>query len=101
MNDRGDRYCGGCGSLLESSRPPHDDRALEAGPAVPAAHAAGPAAAAGLAGLAGLTAASTATPELGELAELLRPLVPAPRDGHLPSSGITQDDLDRLFGGPP
>lgn len=78
INDRGDHYCGGCGCPLEGPRAPHDER----GPVVAG------------------TLGAAAAPDLGELAELLQPLAPAPRDNQLSATGITQDDLDRLFGGP-
>ncbi len=77
INERQDVYCGGCGSPLSHER--------AAGPS-PMANAErspdGPAL------------------ELQELAELLRPLAAPSPSGELPSSGITQHDLDRLFSGP-
>lgn len=88
VNERGDSYCGGCGSTLGGERAgerlvaPSGARAERGGGAGRAAVGGGPAG------------------ELGELAELLQPLAEAPRSGELPTSGITQDDLDRLFGGP-
>lgn len=75
VNERGDLYCGGCGSALAPAR----------APALPASRS---------------TATLTPVAEPNELAELLRPLAEPPRGGELPASGITQHDLDRLFGDP-
>lgn len=44
--------------------------------------------------------ASAAVPQrTDELSELFNPVVSSSPDDHLPSAGITQTDLDRLFRG--
>lgn len=75
VNDRGDLYCGGCGSQLEEVRAGVSDISRAGAVPAPVPH------------------------ELGELAELLQPISELPRGTELPSSGIKQEDLDRLFGG--
>lgn len=77
VNERGDRYCGGCGSALAQPR----------GTAAPEL------------ARTNLAALPAELANLDELAELLRPLAEPARNGELPASGITQSDLDRLFGG--
>lgn len=73
VNDRGDRFCGGCGSALQPmsvALARHEDSPRSA---LPPAHA-------------------------DELSELFMTSATAP-DEVLPAAGITQDDVDRLFGG--
>lgn len=77
VNDRQDVYCGGCGSPLAQERPPTPTSAASTRPPPAAPNA-----------------------ELSELTELLRPLAEPSRTRELPASGITQNDLDKLFGGP-
>jgi hypothetical protein len=74
VNDRGDLYCGGCGGRLEEVRTGGSDVARAVAVPAPVPH------------------------ELGELAELLQPISELPRETELPTSGIKQEDLDRLFG---
>jgi hypothetical protein len=86
VNDHEDRFCGGCGTVLATEhggvRPavvvaPY----LTAVPATPA------------------TRATPATPgPVDELAGLFSSQIAAPDAAELPSKGIAQDDLDRLFG---
>lgn len=92
VNDRGDRFCGGCGSELLEPAGRHTAAAPLLSP--PARSDAGrprttpPSPSAN-------TALATSH---DELAALLAPLAAKPSD-ELPSAGITQADLDRLFGG--
>lgn len=98
-NDHTDRYCGGCGQALRAG-----DHA--------AAHAAPPAAAAAprsarlsttLVPLPGAAphAAGVGVWDLDELAELFTP-APVPEEPpDLPEVGISQNDVDRLFGSVP
>ncbi|MDQ3366984.1 MAG: hypothetical protein M3680_16295 [Myxococcota bacterium] len=71
VNEGHDKFCGGCGSTL--------------GAAAPAAMA-----------MAAATVAALAPPS-DEMSELFAP-VAVTVDEALPSAGITQSDLDRLFG---
>ncbi len=78
INDTTDGYCGGCGNMLIS----HEARGVVADSS---------------------RAAVVATPapatHVDEMTELFHPVVSSNPDDHLPSAGITQSDLDRLFGG--
>lgn len=91
-NEPDDRFCGGCGEPLHSSRlrRPAAQPAVIVGPVprtVPT----------------GATAAVTgaAVWEASELAELFAPAAPAEQAPDLPEAGVSQDHLDKLFGGTP
>ena len=78
INDATDGYCGGCGNMLIS----HEGRGTVVDPSRVAVDSP-PAAAA----------------HVDEMTDLFHPVVSSNADDHLPSAGITQSDLDRLFGG--
>lgn len=112
INDRGDRFCGGCGlGLRDQLGRSASDSFTEPPPltnAAPTAAAPARSSAAGLPDLVGLPRAAKppAAPASAalltgqdELAALLAPLAAAKPADELPSAGITQADLDRLFGG--
>jgi hypothetical protein len=124
VNERGDRFCGGCGlGLLDpigvaAAEPREATAAAVGGPAAPAAAVApagaAPRAAARPAPVSFRAAAPAPPPPAApaaavapagaftghdELAALLAPLAAARPADELPSAGITQADLDRLFGG--
>lgn len=69
VNEALDRFCGGCGSTLGTGV-----RVAVVAPLV-----------------------SPAPEALGEMDELFTPVAVTPTES-LPSAGITQDDLDKLFG---
>jgi len=104
-NDRDDRFCGGCGGSMAAAgtRPvpgASPTSAAESGPAhravpthhaVQAAYAPQPAAP--------HAARTTQAWPVDELAGLFTPQVAPPSESQeLPTIGIAQDDLDRLFG---
>lgn len=102
VNERGDRFCGGCGSLLVELPAAGDAILRSAAPAMAATGAPGAGSGSG--------SGSGAKPARGhdagallrgdaELAALLAPLAVAPPKDELPQANITQEDLDRLFGG--
>ncbi|MCX5743460.1 MAG: zinc ribbon domain-containing protein [Proteobacteria bacterium] len=74
VNESTDRFCGGCGA------------GLVAGLSLPA----GPAA---------VAVVAVPAPARGELAELFATITP-PLAAPLPETGVSQDDLDRMFGVP-
>ena len=89
-NDRADRFCGGCGQGLRAA----------AGAERPAAERA----AAGMPSRAPAAAPPAVAPAPGpwdpsELAALFTPAAPVEEIPELPDSGISQNDVDRLFGG--
>ena len=82
VNEGHDRFCGGCGCTLDDRRAQADDRR----PADPLPRTAD----------ASAFAPAAVTPT-SEISELFAP-VAVTVDEVLPASGITQSDLDRLFG---
>ena len=86
-NERDDRFCGGCGAMLVASDGCHVKRttepraeAVQVGPTVTLAAVPAPA----------------QPPE--ELSGLFASPVVQAEDPKLPQTGVSQDDLDRLFG---
>jgi hypothetical protein len=94
VNEGHDKFCGGCGSSLDDrvqatapppiEQPPvrvrREIRPLSISFDMPSA-----------------SAPSTPAASMSESDELFAPVAVTPDDG-LPSAGITQSDLDRLFG---
>ncbi len=78
INDATDRYCGGCGNMLISHE--RQGAVMEAPQ--------------------GVVAAPSVPTHVDEMSALFDPVVSPDADDHLPAAGITQSDLDRLFGGP-
>lgn len=74
INDLTDQFCGGCGNMLVSHGVRVPTPALSIVPA------------------------GSAAPSADELNHLFSPVASESPDDHLPSAGITQADLDRLFG---
>ncbi len=72
-NDHDDRFCGGCGSVLIATEGCHVKR----GTAAPRVEVAAP---------------------RGELSELFAVASAPAETAQLPEIGVSQDDLDRLFG---
>lgn len=94
VNERGDHFCGGCGSLLvELPAAASQAAAIQASPP-PGTARPGPAARP-----ARRDEASALLRGDSELAALLAPLESAAPKDELPSANITQADLDKLFGG--
>lgn len=110
VNEGGDKFCGGCGSPLIAGMAAAAMEEMPAASAGPRSSAAGPASGLGGSGLPRAAAeggkaarkpddASALMRGDSELAALLAPAaVATPSDG-LPSTNITQADLDKLFGG--
>lgn len=94
VNERGDRFCGGCGSMLgELPAAASEAAAIRSSPPPGAAR---PGAAARPARR---DEASALLRGDAELAALLAPLHSAAPKDELPAANITQADLDKLFGG--
>lgn len=82
-NDAADRFCGGCGQGLRAHRARAEIAALPRS----AAQVTGPVASAG------------GVWDLNELAELFAPAPVVEETPDLPEVGISQSDVDKLFGG--
>jgi len=86
-NERDDRFCGGCGAMLVASDGCHVKRTeprsepVQVGPTITMVAA---------------PAAAAASPE--ELSGLFASPVVQIEESKLPKTGVSQDDLDRLFG---
>lgn len=80
INDATDRFCGGCGNhmVVHTQPPMYEPPPVQA---LPPTHSP--------------QLAATAS----ELTDLFTPVASSSPDDQLPSAGITQADLDRMFGG--
>ena len=93
-NAKDDRYCGGCGAMLVASEGVHVKHV--AMPEKPAMHTAPVATPAAPPPVAMKSAAHIPGDELNGL--FTAPATPVGNDVVLPETGVSQDDLDRLFG---
>jgi hypothetical protein len=91
-NEHVDRFCGGCGEALRAGE--HRDRPGFAGAA------AGAAVYAAVTGVAAAPGAGSSW-DSTELAALFAPAPAAVDNPELPDAGISQSDVDRLFGAAP
>jgi predicted amidophosphoribosyltransferase len=80
-----DRFCGGCGAMLVAAEGCHVRRTE---PVAPAPVQVGQT----------VSVVAAPSPARGELSELFASPVVQAEEPKLPQTGVSQDDLDRLFG---